>query len=282
MKADSYIQKANGSLVLFNREKLIGSLVRSGAKEVQANSIADEIEVNLVQGMKTQKIYQKAFKLLRSGNRPADSNYQLKRAVMDLGPSGYPFEHLVSAIFRHQDYQVKTGIIMPGICVTHEVDVFAENDHQVNFIECKFHNQPGVKSDVKIAMYVNSRVIDLKNRWLKDHPEEKRTISGGLVTNTKLTEDARVFASCSGILGIGWDTPHKMAIMEQLTDMRLLPITLIPSLTKREREEIVKNGIVLCRELIQAKEKLESLMIESYRIEKLIAEAKEVIENFEL
>jgi len=258
MKDDSYIQKANGSLVLFNREKLIGSLVRSGAKEVQANSIADEIEVNLVQGMKTQKIYQKAFKLLRSGNRPAASNYQLKRAVMDLGPSGYPFEHLVSAIFRHQGYQVKTGIIMQGICVTHEVDVFAENEHEVNFIECKFHNQPGVKSDVKIAMYVNSRVIDLKNRWLKDHPEEKRTISGGLVTNTKLTEDARVFASCSGILGIGWDTPHKMAIMEQLTDMRLLPITLIPSLTKREREEIVKNGIVLCRELIQAKEKVES------------------------
>ncbi len=282
MNGDSYIQKANGSLVLFNREKLVGSLVRSGAKEVQANSIADEIEIHLVQGMKTQKIYQKAFKLLRSGNRPAASNYQLKRAVMDLGPSGYPFEHLVSAIFRHQGYQVKTGIIMQGICVTHEVDVFAENEHEVNFIECKFHNQPGVKSDVKIAMYVNSRVIDLKNRWLKDHPDEKRKISGGLVTNTKLTEDARVFASCSGILGIGWDTPHKLAIMEQLTDMRLLPITLIPSLTKREREEIVKNGIVLCRELIQAEEKMESLMIESYRIEKLIAEAKEIMENFEL
>jgi predicted RecB family endonuclease len=282
MKGDSYIQKANGSLVLFNREKLVGSLVRSGAKENQANSIADEIEINLVHGMKTQKIYQKAFKLLRSGNRPAASNYQLRRAVMDLGPSGYPFEHLVSAIFRHQGYEVKTGVIMQGMCVTHEVDVFAENKHEVRFIECKFHNQPGVKSDVKIAMYVNSRVIDLKKRWLKDHPDEKRTITGGLVTNTKLTEDARIFASCSGIMGIGWDTPHKIALLDKLTEMRLLPITLIPSLTKREREEIVKEGIVLCRELVNAEDQLKNTLIERYRIEKLIAEAKEVMNHFEL
>jgi hypothetical protein len=282
MKADSYIQKANGSLALFNREKLVGSLVRSGAKEVQANSIADEIEINLVQGMKTQKIYQKAFKLLRSGNRTAASNYQLKRAVMDLGPSGYPFEYLVSALFRFQGYKVQTGIIMQGICVTHEVDVFAENEHEVNFIECKFHNQPGVKSDVKVAMYVNSRVNDLKQRWLKDHPDEKRSISGGLVTNTKLTEDARIYASCMGILGMGWDTPHKQALLDKLTEMRLLPITLIPSLTKRERESIVKEGIVFCRELVNADEKLNSLINDTPRIEKLVAEAKEVMENFEL
>lgn len=281
MKGDSYIQKADGNLALFNRDKLVGSLVRSGATEEMAQSIADEIENDVFHGMKTQNIYRKAFKLLRGGDKGAASNYHLRKAVMDLGPSGYALEHLVAKILQHQGYQVQTGVILQGNCVTHEVDVLAENEHEVRFIECKFHNQAGVKSDVKIALYVHARILDLTKNWKKTHQDDHRTISGGLVTNTKLTEDARVYAACSGFWGIGWDSPHQMGLLQQLTDLRLLPITLIHSLTKREKEIILKKGIVICRELVSQSEVLFDSELDSNRVEKIIGEAKDVMLDFD-
>jgi Holliday junction resolvase-like predicted endonuclease len=280
VKHDSYIQKADGNLALFNRDKLVGSLVRSGANESMAESIADEIENDLFHGMKTQNIYRKAFKLLRGGNKAAASNYHLRKAVMDLGPSGYALEHLVADILKHKGYRVQTGVILQGRCVTHEVDVLAENETEVRFIECKFHNQPGVKSDVKIALYVHSRIQDLAQEWKRNHENDTRLLSGGLITNTKLTEDARVYASCNGFWGIGWDSPHHLGLMHQLTELKLAPITLIPSLTKREKEIIVKMGMVICRELIAQKDKLYDSELDEKRIEKLICEAKEIMTEF--
>ena len=279
-KDDSYIQKANGELVLFKRSKLISSMMRSGAKQHIAESISKVIEKDLINGMRTTKIYERAFKLLKLENRPAASTYRLKKAVMDLGPTGFPFEFLVGNIFREQGYQVQTGVILQGKCVFHEVDVLAQNEEEVRFIECKFHNQSGVKSDVKVALYVNSRVQDLKEKWFMDHPEDTRIIGGGLVTNTKLTEDARTFTRCSSMIGVGWDSPEKNGLLDKMKEFRLLPITLLNQFSKKEKQELLSEGIVLSRELLNSSDILKKLGYEENRITRINAEAKKLIDEY--
>lgn len=54
--------------------------------------------------------------------------YDLKRALMELGPSGYPFEKLISDLLRKFGYRTKTNLTLQGKCVSHEIDVIAEKD----------------------------------------------------------------------------------------------------------------------------------------------------------
>ena len=59
------IKKASGESVPFSRDKLLGSLHRAGASDKLADSIVDEIESWLKDGVSTKKIYTKAFNLLK-------------------------------------------------------------------------------------------------------------------------------------------------------------------------------------------------------------------------
>ena len=100
MKEEIIITKANGEQEVFDAEKLRGSLLKAGTAENVANSIIKHIENELTDGMTTREIYKHAFSLLDEQDRPVAANYSLRRAVMDLGPSGFPFEKLIAAIFN--------------------------------------------------------------------------------------------------------------------------------------------------------------------------------------
>jgi len=118
----------------------------------------------LYHGISTKKIYQQAYQLLKDSSRPLAAKYKLKRDIMELGPSGFPFEKYIAAIFCHQGYKVQTGVIVQGHCVKHEVDIIAEQNNKYFLIECKFHNQPGIVCDVKIPLYIHSRFKDVRKR----------------------------------------------------------------------------------------------------------------------
>ena len=47
-------------------------------------------------GMTTHMIYQWVYNYLREHTDSLAARYKLKKAFMELGPSGYPFEQLVS------------------------------------------------------------------------------------------------------------------------------------------------------------------------------------------
>ena len=120
--------------------------------------------------MTTKKIYQMAFNMLKGKSRVSASKYKLKKALMELGPSGFPFEKLVSKIMEHEGFETKVGVIVQGNCVQHEVDVIALKDNNHYMIECKYHSDQGRFCNVKIPLYIHSRfriVIDklgLSNR----------------------------------------------------------------------------------------------------------------------
>jgi hypothetical protein len=151
------ITKASGEQVPFDVKKLSRSLQRSGASDETVQQVLAEVKEQLFTGISTKQIFQLAFSLLRRASRSFAARYKLKSAIMELGPSGYPFERYVGEILASQGYAIKIGEILPGHCVTHEIDVLAEKGDEHIMVECKYHNLPGNVCDVKIPLYISAR-----------------------------------------------------------------------------------------------------------------------------
>ncbi|MEK7062400.1 MAG: ATP cone domain-containing protein, partial [Patescibacteria group bacterium] len=125
------IIKANGERETFDLQKLRNSLIRARATTSVADRIAKHIEQELKDGMTTRDIYRHAFEILERELKPVALRYSLRKAVMDLGPSGFPFEKFVAEIFKAKGFQTQTDVVMPGRCVSHEVDVVAWNENEL-------------------------------------------------------------------------------------------------------------------------------------------------------
>lgn len=89
-----FITKYSGELEKFSFEKLKKSLQKSDASDEEVNSIIKTIVPQLYDGITSKEIYKKAFRLLKKSNSICALKYSLKRAIYDLGPTGYPFERL--------------------------------------------------------------------------------------------------------------------------------------------------------------------------------------------
>ena len=98
MKKSIKVKKYSGESVDFERTKLIESLMKSGADSALANQIADEVEKRLFEGISTKKIYQIAYNRLKKRQRTSATRYKIKKAIMELGPSGFPFEQFHHAV----------------------------------------------------------------------------------------------------------------------------------------------------------------------------------------
>lgn len=114
------ITKASGLKAPFSTEKFKRSLINAGAAEEQAQAIMDELKPKLYEGISTKKIYRIAHNLLRERSGHLAAKYHLKGAIMELGPSGYPFEKFIGEILKQQGYSVTVGVIVKGKCVYHE------------------------------------------------------------------------------------------------------------------------------------------------------------------
>ena len=150
MKSPINIVKKSGDIVAFDVEKLINSLRRVHASEDIIQQIVSEIQSTIYEGITTKKIYQIAFDMLKKQSRVSASKYKLKNALLELGPSGFPFEKLVGKLMAHEGFATEVGIIVPGNCVSHEIDVIAQKEDNHYFIECKFHSDQGRFCNVKI------------------------------------------------------------------------------------------------------------------------------------
>ena len=116
-------------------------------------------------------------------------------------------------------------------------------------VECKFHNEPGVRSDVKVALYVQARFEDVEKAWKVMEGRTPRFHQAWLVTNTKLTEDAIQYAECVGIKAIGWNYPAGQGLAELVERANLHPLTAITSLNRYQKQQLLGKGIILCKEL---------------------------------
>ena len=270
------ITKANGEKSIFDAQKLLNSLIRSGAQTQEAENIVTLIIQELYPGISTKKIYQKAFKLLKGQSRSIAARYNLKAAIMQLGPSGYPFEQFVGEILKHQGYTVRVAQIVSGKCVNHEVDVIAEKHDHHFMIECKYHNQPGIVCDVKIPLYINSRFHDVADQWQQLPGHEFKFHQGWVVTNTRFTADAIQYGNCAGLSLMSWDYPQGKGLKDLIDTLGLYPITTLTSLTIAEKRALLDKGIVLSHELRKNEFILKELNINPARMQALLGECDEL------
>ena len=281
-EGDVWVIKTSGEREPFSLTKLRRSLVRSGADDATTEMVIAHIIPELHDGMKTAAIYKHAFSLLKKSKYPVAVRYSLRKAVMELGPSGFPFEKFVAEVLRGKGYTAQTGVILPGFCVSHEVDVLMEKDNRHIFAECKFHNQQGIKTDVKVALYVHARFRDLrKGHDVAEKAQEVPNIhEGWLITNTKLTSDAIQYANCAGLTVIGWDYPEKGNLQDLILETGVHPLTFLTTLSAGDKTNLLEQGVVMCRDLKDNNEPLRALGFSDDRIKKVVNEVNKVCQPF--
>jgi len=284
MKKDSeevvWVIKTSGEREPFSLTKLRRSLVRSGADDTTTQMVIDHIIPELHNGMKTSAIYKHAFSLLKKSKYPVAVRYSLRKAVMELGPSGFPFEKFVAEVLRGKGYSAQTGVILPGFCVSHEVDVLMEQGDRHIFAECKFHNQQGIKTDVKVALYVHARFLDLQKAHNVNESTTSKIHEGWLITNTKLTSDAIQYAKCAGLTVIGWDYPDKGNLQDLILETGVHPLTFLSTLTASDKMNLLGQGVVMCRDLKENESHLRSLGFTDDRIKNVVREVDKVCQEF--
>lgn len=264
-----FIEKSSGEGEKFSISKLHNSLQRSGADKASIKKIIDIVRDELYQGISTKEIYNRAFALLKKTKSIYASKYKLKKAIYELGPTGFPFEKFIGALLEFSGYSIQIGSILQGKCVTHEIDVIAKKEKEYIVAECKFHSDRSKKCDIKVPLYIQSRYQDILINYKdsKNCPTE-----GWVVTNTQFTKDAMIYGKCVGLHMLSWDYPLENGIKDRIDRLRLYPVTVSTLLTIREKQFLLSRDVVLLKQLLKDKFYLDHLDISEKRKEKIFKE----------
>lgn len=264
------IVKRSGEKVKYSFKKLKASLRHSGATEEIIDRIVKKMNDELYEGISTKEIFNRAFHLLKREKGTFASKYKLKKAIYELGPSGFPFENFTSAILKYSGYQTTVGKVLQGKCVKHEIDVLASKNNTNVIVECKFHGDQGQNCNVKVPLYIYSRFIDVKSHW--DQHNTIQLDSAWVVTNTRFTEDAINYGNCIGLYLLSWDYPAGNSIKDRINRLGLYPITVSTLLTKREKAFLLEREIILCRQLVENSFFLNYVGVSEIRKKKILSE----------
>ncbi len=143
-------------------------------------------------------------------------------------------------------------------------------------IECKFHNRVGIKSDVKVSLYVQARFEDIRDSWEKNPYHENEFHQAWIITNTKFTSQAIKYGECKKMKLISWAHPKPNGLAQLITKYKLFPITTLTSLNRYQKQTFLKSGFVLCKDARDHKKTLQQLGLKPRQIEKIIQEAQAV------
>ncbi len=274
MTAMPVIRKADGTIEPFDPGRLTISLERAGAGEHTAQRIARQMTETLVPGITSHEIYSRAFTLLRREARPIAARYALRRAMLELGPTGHPFEDFIGHLFTAEGWHVETRKIIKGKCVSHETDLYASHPEENIYLaaELKYHNDPAYKTDLKVALYVKSRFDDI---FACDPLERSCPIDRGLlITNTKFTSEAIKYANCAGVELLGWGYPDENSLFMRMNAARVYPITTLTSLSRAEKNILIDEHVIAVDQIMHDRRKLDPLHLTPERVGELLAEVE--------
>jgi len=275
-----HIKKYSGEIVDFDIEKLLTSLRKTQADEQTIKRVVNEVQKKLYDGISTKEIYQMAYKILnRTKSKSFASRYKLKKAIMELGPSGFPFEKFVAAILTKEGFLTEVGVIVQGYCVSHEVDVVAKNNHKHYMVECKYHNNQGRVNDVKIPLYIQSRFLDIEKQCREIEHHHSKFHQGWIFTNTRFSSEAIKYGLCAGLKLVSWNYPDNDGLAKKIYKHGLFPITSLTTLTRRDKEKLLEKGFVLCKDVCDNPNILMEVGIEKKKHKKILNNAKELTES---
>lgn len=261
------VVKATGEKESFSEEKVRVSIQRAGIPEELQKQVLTHIKNKLYDDIPTSEIYRHITEFLGQSQNPyTKARYSLKQAIMDLGPTGYPFEDFVGEILKAGGYQTQVRVILAGKCVTHEIDVVAKKETNKVIIEAKFHNMPGIKTGIHEALYTKARFNDIV--------EKNDFNQVWLVTNTKISQDAITYGVCMGMKIVSWNYPEGESLRDLIENARLHPITALTTLSQSQQQKLLENHIVLCKNICQNPDLLDQFGIKNEEKKATLSEAQ--------
>ncbi|MES2215824.1 MAG: ATP cone domain-containing protein [Patescibacteria group bacterium] len=273
------VTKADGTQELFEEEKLVNSLRRVHATPQTIDEIVENIGMSMKPGMTTSEIYHQAFSLLRRHSAPVAVKYSIRRALLELGPDGFPFEKFIARIFRMWGYETLTDQEVMGACVSHEIDVVAWKGESLAMVEAKFHNGIGLSSDIKVALYVKARFDDISANNFDYGGTVRKLTERWLITNTKFTDRAIHYGECQKLKMIGWNYPAKQDLHNIIEQNGLHPITCLISLTRDQKRDLIGRNILACSDLLKEPEVLHAIGTKLDVASAALEEARTIVES---
>lgn len=238
-----YVVKKSGEREEYDEEKVRRSMNRVGVSDDLKPEVLSHIKEKFEKNeMSTDDVFHHIMEFLEPRDRKSSLRFNLRQAIFELGPTGFPFEKYLAKIFESMGYKVTTNLIMNGDCVRHEIDLLLEKNGHREIVEVKFHNHHVVKTDVQTALYTYARFLDVK--------EKNKIDNVWLVTNTKLTQDAITYANCKGMVAIAWNYPEHGNLQDLVEEPQMYPITLLTSLSEQEKKRLIEKNIVFCTDLL--------------------------------
>jgi hypothetical protein len=262
------VLKATGEEEQFDEDKLRTSVKRAGIPADIEDKVVKHVESKLYENIPSQEVYRHINEFLQSEPHPNAIKYKLKQALMELGPTGYPFEDFVTEILKSEGYLTQTRSILMGQCVSHEIDVIAQKNNERLMVEAKYHNAPGIHTEVHVSLYTKARFDDLREKHQLTKP--------WLFTNTKITPDALAYALCVGMGVTSWSYPQNASLRDLIEEHHLYPITLLASLSEPQKQILLDKHFVLVREIIQNENCLDLLGVQAEKKGQIIDEAKQI------
>ena len=274
------VVKADGSSEEFQPQKIMRTLRRAGASKAAAEKVLSEIEATLYDGITTKEILKRVKVLLPKEEIEAAMRYDLKGAIMRMGPAGFPFETFVSEILQHYGYKTKLRTIVQGRCVQHEIDVIAERTSGTAkrcMIECKFHNLPGASVDIKDVLYTYARFLDLNEG--SDLGKGDRFDEVWLASNTSASPDATRYVNCKGMKLLCWRYPKDMGLEKMIEGKRLYPVTILRSVDRETLDKLSAADLMLAKDFVthDINYLKEKTGLKEGKLRKLVSEAKRLL-----
>ncbi len=250
MSKELYVINLRGEKELFSWQKVYKSAKRAGAPSFLSKNIADKIERDAYQGIKTSEIFKQIRKFLREKSPQAGLRFNLKKAMAMLGPTGFAFEKYIAEIFSEKEFKTKLNRIAAGRCCRHEIDFVAENDERIIYCECKYRHKGGSRIDLPLILQNHARFLDIKNGSPLKGGDGTKKLETLVITNAKFTSEAIKYSNCVGMGLLGWRYPKKQGLEYFIEKYKLYPITILPSFKKSFFSIFSEKKIMLAKDVL--------------------------------
>ncbi len=237
--------KYSGGIEPFNPEKIKYTILDAGGSKKLAEEAVQKVTKEYHKGMTTKEILNILLKFLKK-EPGVSERYDLKRAIMSLGPSGFPFETFFANLLNYYDYTTKVGEKLIGNGRVYEIDIIAEkniNSQRKKFmIECKYHNKLGIRTKIHHAKHTYQKFLKLQ-KYNFNQP--------WLTTNTKCSLDTLNYAKKVNLKITSWKYPKNESLKDLIKNKKLYPITILKFLPKEIKEKLYNSKILILKDLFK-------------------------------
>jgi len=248
MSKEIFVINLKGEKEPFSLKKVYQSARNVGASKELAREIAQQIQQEVYPDITTKQIFNRIYEMFLERSLVSAIKFNLKRAIEKLGPTGFPFEKFIGKIFNAEGFAVKLNQFIPGFCrIRYEIDFLAQKEKLVLIGECKYHQFPGERVDLQVALANAARFFDIKKGKFANSHNLYKSI---LVTNTKFTPQAIAYSQCMGIQLLGWKYPPQQGLEKLIERNKLYPITILPTVSSQLAKNLIDQGIVLVQDVL--------------------------------